>query len=133
MRSALSRPHWDRLRRASYSKAGHRCEICGGRGPKHPVECHEVWGYDDDQGIQTLERLVSLCPDCHEVKHYGLAERRGRAGQAFRHLMQVNGWDTDQTTQHLLSAFELWTRRSHQTWTLDLSWLNNQGIEVNRE
>lgn len=133
LRSALSTTDWDKLRRESYRKAGHRCEICGGKGHKHPVECHEVWEYDDDRKIQTLIRLISLCPACHEVKHYGLAERRGRAGYAFRHLMTVNGWSKEATTEHLLAAFEQWSQRSHVTWTLDLSWLDNQSIEVNRE
>lgn len=39
---------WDRLRRPVFGRARSRCEICGGRGPAHPVECHEVWEYDDD-------------------------------------------------------------------------------------
>lgn len=40
-----------------------------------PVECHEVWDYDDDRKIQRLERRVALCPACHEVKHAGLASK----------------------------------------------------------
>jgi hypothetical protein len=49
---------WDRLRHQVTAEAGNRCEICGGRGRRWPVECHEVWHYDDTTKIQRLERLV---------------------------------------------------------------------------
>ncbi len=73
---------WDRIRRQVYRQAGYRCEICGGRGPEHPVECHEVWRYDDRTRVQLLVRMIALCPACHQVKHLGLAnvQGRGRAG-----------------------------------------------------
>jgi hypothetical protein len=57
---------------------GSRCEICGGRGPEHPVECHERWRYNDLIRTQTLVRMIALCPACHQVKHVGLANVRGK-------------------------------------------------------
>ena len=39
---------------------------------------HEVWDYDDARRVQRLVRLIALCPACHEVKHLGLAAKRGR-------------------------------------------------------
>ena len=32
VRSALDKKDWDRLRRESYGKANHKCEICGDTG-----------------------------------------------------------------------------------------------------
>lgn len=67
VRSHLPTGEWDLVRRAVYRRARYRCEVCGGRGggpdgPNHPVECHEVWAYDDEHHVQRLERLVALCP-----------------------------------------------------------------------
>jgi len=33
--------------------------------------------HDDEGKVQRLERLVALCPACHEVKHAGLASTWG--------------------------------------------------------
>lgn len=49
LRSMLAPEEWDRLRRKTYREADYRCEICDGQGPDHPVECHEIWHYDDKQ------------------------------------------------------------------------------------
>jgi hypothetical protein len=80
VRSNVSKAVCDRLRRRVAAQTGNRCEICGGRGRRWPVECHEVWHYDDEVKVQRLERLAALCPACHEVKHAGLASKRGRLG-----------------------------------------------------
>ena len=74
VRDHVSKSIWDKLRKATYRQSNYRCEICGDRGSKHPVECHEIWHYDDDKYIQTLTGLTALCPDCHRVKHIGLAQ-----------------------------------------------------------
>ena len=86
VRDHVSKTDWDTLRKATYQKAGHVCEICGGRGPKWPVECHEIWHYDDESLTQTLKGLIALCPSCHETKHIGLAGLRGRVEIAKVHL-----------------------------------------------
>ena len=39
VRSNISKQDWDRLRKETYKKANYRCEICGGVGRNHPVEC----------------------------------------------------------------------------------------------
>jgi hypothetical protein len=54
-----------------------------------------VWVYDHEAKIQRLERLVALCPACHEVKHAGLASKRGRLEAVIDHLADVNGWATE--------------------------------------
>src|SRR3712207_8436185 len=82
VRSHVTREEWERLKKIVFGRAGHRCEVCGGRGPRWPVECHEVFAYDDERRVQKLTALVALCPACHEVKHIGLAGLRGRGGAA---------------------------------------------------
>jgi hypothetical protein len=45
---------WDRIRHPVWPQAEYRCEIYGGRGPEHPMECYEVWRYDDWTRVQML-------------------------------------------------------------------------------
>ncbi len=131
LRSELSKEEWDRLRRPIFERAGRRCEVCGGRGTQHPVECHEVWEYDDEDHAQHLAGLVALCPACHEAKHMGYASSVGRAGQARAHLARVNSWSMDDVEMYLETQFEQWSRRSQHEWSLDLSWLRPFGIDIN--
>lgn len=123
LRSILHPSHWDRLRRASYRRAGYRCEICQGKGPKHPVECHEIWHYNDEDKRQTLQGLISLCPPCHRVKHLGHAHVIGKGDEAREHLRQVNGWSQSETARYIGTVFQRWEERSQFEWALDLSWL----------
>jgi len=130
VRSNVSKRDWDKLRFACYAKAGNICEICGGHGEKWPVECHEIWAYDDEKHTQTLTGLIALCPSCHEVKHIGLAQMRGRGEIAQKHLMKVNGWSADQAAQYIKARFLIWNDRSSRSihWALNLDFLKNQGI-----
>src|ERR1044071_5919999 len=82
LRDHLSKEEWDVVKKYTSKNAGYICEICSGKGDKWPVECHEIWLYDDKRKIQTLERTIALCPSCHEVKHFGLASINGRSEQA---------------------------------------------------
>jgi len=120
---------WDRIRSQVYENAGRHCEICGGRGPRHPVECHEVWEYDEAASVQRLVRMIALCPACHEVKHIGLAGVRGRADLARQHLAKVNGWSPEVTDRYVQEAFAMWRLRSGRSWSLDISRLAAYGID----
>lgn len=102
LRSILDKSDWDILRRLVYKKANYKCEICGGIGKEHPVECHEVWNYNDrdfnielltDEEItdtiynkvvrvQKLSHCQAICPDCHQAKHIGLAQIKGNGERA---------------------------------------------------
>lgn len=121
LRSRFKPSEWDRLRFACYAAAGHKCEICGGVGRRHPVECHEIWHYDDEAHVQTLHGLIALCPSCHEVKHFGRTQVTGRRAAALAHLARVNGWTKIQASEHVASAFAVWRERSKYPWTLDIS------------
>lgn len=130
VRSHVSKEAWERLKKLTSERAGHRCEVCGGRGPLWPVECHEVFSYDDARHVQKLVRLVALCPGCHEVKHIGLAGARGRRREALAHLARVNNWSHADAELYLEVCFETWHRRSCHEWTLDLTYLEELGVRV---
>ena len=124
VRSNVPKAEWDRIRHKVYEAAGHVCEICGGVGKKHAVECHEVWEYDDKEQIQKLVRMVALCPACHCVKHIGRAQAVGVYNEALAQLMKVNEWDYHTAQTYIREAFDQWSGRSKKNWKLDLSGLN---------
>lgn len=132
VRAVVSKKQWDYLKSQVSSRAYNVCEICGGVGPKHPVECHEIWSYDNKKLIQKLEGMTALCPNCHMVKHIGLAGIMGKKVQALRHLMAVNKMTITQAETYVAEAFKVWAERSQKTWKLDLSHLEEYGIDVNK-
>ncbi len=124
LRSELPKELWDKLRRKTYRNANYKCEICGGVGKTHPVEVHEIWGYDDKNHIQKLKGLVALCPMCHKVKHIGLTIIQGRFDEAELHIRTVNNWTRKQTIDYINEQFAIWKKRSQYVWDIDISWLN---------
>jgi hypothetical protein len=123
----LSKAQWDKLRKASYKRAGYRCEICSGKGSKWPVECHEIWEYDDQKHIQTLKGLISLCPTCHKAKHIGRTlsvEPPAAQALVLNQLATLNQMTPVQLEEYLVHVFEVWGQRSQHQWTLDLTWLD---------
>lgn len=132
VRAVVSKKQWDYLKSQVSSKAYSVCEICGGAGSKHPVECHEIWSYDNKSLIQKLEGMIALCPDCHMVKHIGFAEIRGKKMAAIRHLMTVNKFTITKAEAYVTEAFKVWAERSTKKWTLDISHLEEYGIDLSK-
>lgn len=123
LRSLLSATEWDKIRKGCYKNANYKCEVCDGIGPKHPVECHETWEYNEETNTQKLVSLVALCPNCHEVKHIGLAGIKGRHNEAVAHFCKVNNCSKAEAEIYIKKAFEVWNKRSESDWTLDISLL----------
>ena len=123
VRSNVTPARWKALKSTTARAARHRCEICGGCGDRWPVECHEIWHYDDVRHIQRLEGLIALCPNCHRAKHIGKAEIDGFFEEVLDHICIVNDWTFDKASDYIDECFEQWARRSKSKWTLDISWL----------
>lgn len=123
LRSVLTPVQWKMVKTSAYKKAKYLCEICGGHGPKWPVEAHEMWIYDDKKKIQTLDRIIALCPSCHEVKHMGFAAINGRDGIATEHMMHINQWSEETAIDYIKYQFDIWDWRSNFQWKTDLSCL----------
>ena len=136
LREFLTKTSWDKVRKESYDKADNKCEICGGQGVYgrgHPVECHELWSYDDDNYIQKLEGVVSLCVLCHRVKHFGLSSLRGYREQCIKHMMKVNEWDRHEVINYIEMENELHKNRSNYDWNIDLSWVNDKSLNFKKK
>lgn len=123
VRSNVTTQEWDYIRKKSYSIANNRCEICNGIGPKHPVECHEIWDYNDVTHKQTLTGLIALCPNCHMCKHIGLAEIQGKLIKAIKHLSKINEQSDHETMLQIEEAYKTWVARSKYDWELDITYL----------
>lgn len=132
VRAVVTKAQWDMIRNQVYDQAWHICQICGGTGPKHPVECHEIWSYDDKKLIQKLDGMIALCPDCHMVKHIGLAQILKKSKQALSHLMKVNKIKKEVAEKYIAEVFVKWKERSKKKWKLDISHLESYGIDINK-
>ena len=116
VRTIVSKKQWDIIRFKIYTKANNVCEICGGIGPKHPIECHEIWEYDDKSLIQKLDGMIALCPSCHQVKHFGLSQIRGLGESALKHLMKINKINRVAANKIISDSFNKWEERSKKKW-----------------
>lgn len=133
IRGLVSSRDWDTIKSMTFKRANYRCEICNGTGPKWPVECHEVWEYDDTQHTQTLVRTIALCPDCHAVKHMGLqmTRFRKRVPRLISHMQKVNGMSDKEAEDYIVHAFEQHAERSKYNWSVDISWIKKKFPNMN--
>lgn len=134
VRSNLTNTQWDKLRHKVYLKADNKCEICGGIGTKHPVECHEIWEYDEENKIQILKNFISICPLCHQVKHIAQTYSNGKeyGDRAFKRFQDINEL-SDEDTKLFYDYFrQQWMKRSIEKWKLDITLLENYDIEIGR-
>ncbi len=132
VRDIVTKAQWDIIRKQVYSAAYDVCEICSGIGPKHPVEAHEIWSYNEASGIQKLEKILALCPACHQVKHIGLAQIQGKLEKAIKHFMKINEVTRAAALTYIESQFKIWEERSKLKWTLDIAELSNYGIDITK-
>ena len=129
VRSNVKQSQWNKIRATVYQKANYLCEVCGGKGRRHPVECHEVWEYDETTGIQRLAYFQALCPLCHEVKHFGFAQVRGNGDRAFKRFCSVNNIQEYEAGKIIEAIRKQWEIRSRMEWNLDITLLKEYGIE----
>lgn len=123
LRSALRPSDWNKLRRAAYAAADNKCEVCQGVGHQYRVAGHELWMFDDLACIQKLIRVIALCPECHDVKHFGRAQEQGRGPDVIMRLVEVNDWSIANARRYGELHLRLWRLRTEKHWQIDLSWL----------
>lgn len=133
VQSHVTKAEWDTIRKETARAAGYVCKICGGKGERWPVECHELFEYDDATQTQRVLGFQALCPTCHLVKHFGMAQHKGMEEEALNQLCKVNGWTRSQARKYVDEQFDLWRKRSKLEWKIDLSCLERRGILVKPE
>ncbi|HVA97338.1 MAG TPA: hypothetical protein VNG53_00470 [Bacteroidia bacterium] len=133
VRNKIKTSAWNKLKRCVYQQANFLCEICGEKGTKHPVECHEVWIYNEENLTQQLKALQALCPICHRVKHINASAYIGNVEREFRHFKKINDLD-EITANKIISAVRKQNQiRNCTQWELDITLLSNYGIDINLE
>jgi hypothetical protein len=53
VRDRVSREDWDRIRKQVYKRSGQCCEVCGGRGRKHPIRSDLVARRVGSRGLRS--------------------------------------------------------------------------------
>jgi 5-methylcytosine-specific restriction endonuclease McrA len=132
IRSNIKVSEWDRIRFVTGGLADFKCEICGDRGTKHPVECHEIWMYDEKKKIQKLLKFQSICPLCHQVKHLGLTQGFGREiyNRAVDRFTRLNDLTITSSHELIKQAVTQFKNRSSLKWKLDVSLLSHYNITI---
>lgn len=125
---------WDFHRKESYRNADYRCEICGGKGDKWPVEAHERWELTASLSLLTLRGLMSLCPGCHIVKHYPKVYRPGKTeddiyAEVLTQIAKVNNWPPSKVHTYIEEVKNKWDEWNKRDWIIDLLWLDDILLE----
>ncbi|MGV9414747.1 hypothetical protein ACWDOP_33005 [Nocardia sp. NPDC003693] len=132
IRGIVDREVWDGLRNPVCAAAGNRCEICGDQsvrnGRSSRPDCHEKWVFEfrEDRAVQRLERLIAVCPGCHQVQHSGLARVKGVEHEVVARLCRINRWTPARAEEDLVRASERCGYLNQFDWDLDLSALRGR-------
>lgn len=128
-RSELTTTKWRELAHHVYQRDRFACRACG--IATDSPHAHEVFTYTRPpfllrrlpfaRGVQKLVAIQTLCADCHEATHLGLADKNGRGAQARAHLCRVNHWGADELAQAQIDAFRRVQLLSRYRWRLDVS------------
>lgn len=122
LRTVLPPKIWKIIRADAISRSGGKCAICG---REKPLEAHEVWEYDEQNGIQKLTDVMAVCKMCHSVIHIGRTTMLGKEDMASSWFMKINGCSYSEYRQELGKANEEHIKRNQiPEWKLDVSWLN---------
>lgn len=120
LRAAATKAQWETIKRLTVARAGGHCEICGAHAtPKHPLETHEDWNWDEAMRVQSLVRTVALCHWCHRAKHPGMTQKLGLTAPMHRHMMLVNSWTPEELIAHTKDAWREWVRLSYIKWVFE--------------
>ena len=77
--------------------------------------------------------LISLCPNCHKVKHSGLAQIQGFEDLVLTQLMRVNKISRNDAESYFHKSFQGWEQRSQYNWKLDVTYLDKFNLNIDWE
>jgi hypothetical protein len=123
-KKTLGRTAWKQIRQDVLSAAKNTCEICGHEPNIYygdPLNCHEVWHYDDRRAVATLIRLRMQCGACDNAVHVGRAMTYGVGDRAFAQLQKVNGIAVAEVEQLGVAALAQWQRRNPKAWRMRIA------------
>ena len=138
LRYLLTVKKWQQIRKNELKRCVgeqyfHHCEIC--KRPKNTLDCHEIWHYDYDNKLQTLNGLIMLCKQCHLIKHIGFATNLAMDGNCnfeglIRHFCWVNNTTSNEFLEHYLEELDKWKHRSQFEWKQNLKYIVEYPMEM---
>ena len=124
LRSIL--PNWSEI---SYNiRLKNQCDICGTKSDT--FDAHEVWKYDDIAHIQSLDKIICVCKNCHNVIHFGHTQIEGDSELAYEWYKKINNLTDEQADKDIGEAFTVWEYRSKFNWKLNKVELFNRVEEL---
>ena len=132
VRARITEEQWKAVCKVVHKKnVGNKwhCQVCHQKGTtqgfNHPVECHEVWEFDDKTRTQKLVNLKTLCPLCHKFTHLGLATKQGFANTVKEHGLRIRRMSISSIEKELKQQYSIANERGQYNWKLDLTYMNN--------
>lgn len=124
LRTILMASGWNKVRQKVLARANDHCEICNAKVKR--LECHEIWHYDDETLVQSLEDVKALCRKCHRIKHFGLSLIKSQKGEINiqtleDHFTKVNECTYVEFKDHVNESFRTHGVRSREEWNIDIS------------
>jgi hypothetical protein len=126
---------WDIVRKQAYRKANYQCCVCRGRGKEWPVAAADVWIFDKAHGIQRLENVIALCPECNQARYAAWKIYKGENLEAAEHFAKVNALaSVDQAKMQAHAVVLEWKdiSQSSTRWKLDVGKLIDFGVPFDK-
>jgi hypothetical protein len=136
LRKLLSSTAWGELRNRVYGEYLYQCYYCHRQFWRDEEEwqlkpnggglhAHEIWSYNDDTHVQTINGVVALCPTCHAIKHMILTLKKIEAGELSmeeitNHYCNINQCYPEDFQKVLAREIEIYKERSQHQWTCDI-------------
>lgn len=94
------------------------CQECGDISS---LEGHEIWSYDNENLIQSLQGVRCLCSRCHSCQHLGRANIVGNFDGVFSRLCSLNRILDEEKDVFKDAIFGKYIDRSKFNWSIDVS------------
>lgn len=141
-RKLMSSKQWEDVRHKTYARYSFTCIKCkrdfwdssfiegpkdGWRfsgGGRQGLHAHENWEFDDVNLIQKLVDIMAICPECHNLYHIFLTQKRILEGEftqneIISHFCSVNQSSTETFEIEFKIAMKMYEWRSKQNWVVD--------------
>lgn len=127
----LSKNDWNLIRKHTYKKYGYCCGIC--KKSNVVLSAHEEWVYKVNSkkkktGTQKLKNILSLCEECHMIKHIAFADELARQGKLnmdnlLNHFYTINKCNEDVFVEHYNESIKKWNELSDIKFKIDISYI----------
>jgi len=115
LRNLVTPESWKKIVNLVLSRAEKKCELCGlfeSKCTPKKLEVHSRWHFSLSKnplttktGIQTLKRLIALCPKCYQVTNFDMVKDSSKENEAVLYLAERNKWPRHMALKHIKEAF----------------------------